>query len=140
MAAERITEKPSFPANYPEDKKAQWHRTFEEAVEAAKVDAPEGSFHHQTARREANRHFRVPLPKSYTDAMKLEPWQVLERKTVPAERVAALGHEPSGSGEHLIVVTIDGKKHFFAVPAAKQADEADEKESDKADKKGVAKK
>lgn len=119
--AEHIVEKPNFPEHFPEERKQLWHKTFAEALEQAKVDSPEGSFQHQTARREANRLLRVPVPKSYAEAMKMERWQYLERKTLGADRVTALGYETQGPGDHLVVVTIDGKKHFFAAPEARRA-------------------
>lgn len=118
-----VIEKPNFPEHFSAERQAQWHTTFVDALEQSKVDSPEGAFHHQTARREANRHFRVPILKSYADAMRLDRWQYKERKTIGADRIAALGYEPQGPGEHLAVVTIDGKKYFFAVPqrAAREA-------------------
>lgn len=119
-----IIEKPNFPEHFPEERKAQWHKTFTDALEQAKVDSPEGAFLHQTARREANRLLRVPVPKSYADAMKMERWQYLDRKTIGADRVTALGYEPQGPGEHLALVTIDGKKHFFAAPESRSTGRA----------------
>src|SRR5438067_1344197 len=117
-----IIEKPVFPAHFPEDRKEAWHKSFNEALEQAKVDNPEGGFQHQAARREANRLMRVPVPKSYADAVKMEKWQFLKRETVSAEALAAQGHEVDpGAGPHLKVVTIDGKKHIFQIPASLRA-------------------
>jgi hypothetical protein len=126
-----IIEKPNFPEHFPEERKAQWHKAFNDGLEQAKVDSPDGAFLHQTARREANRLMRIPVPKSHADAMKMERWQYLERKTIGADRIAALGYEPQGPGEHVVLVTIDGKKYFFAAPAgqAKAAEAA--KDADK---------
>jgi len=122
-----ITEKPVFPAHFPEDKKEAWHKSFNEALEQAKVDNPEGAFQHQAARREANRLLRVPVPKSYADAMKLEKWQILKRETVSAEKLASEGHDVDPTaGDHIKVVTIDGKKHVFQVPAGKRGAAAQE--------------
>ncbi|HLZ93366.1 MAG TPA: hypothetical protein VKQ28_16800 [Candidatus Acidoferrum sp.] len=115
-------EKQTFPEHFPPERQELWHKTYADAMEQSKVDAPEGAFHTQTAKREANRHLRVPVLKSYADAMKLERWQYKERKTLGADRIAALGHDPQGPGEHLAVVTIDGKKYFFAVPGARRAE------------------
>lgn len=130
MAPATIIEKPSFPANFPEEKKAAWQKSFDEAMEQAQVDNA-GAFAHQTARKEANRHLRVPVPKSHADAMRLEEWQVLSRKEVSADKVAALGYEPQGSGPHVAVVTIDGKKYFFAKPEKRtQEKEPEQKQSE----------
>src|SRR5579883_2424891 len=107
-SAEVIVEKPNFPEHFPDEKKELWHKSFNEALDQAKVDNPESGLHHQQARREANRLFRVPVPKSYAEAMKLERWQFLKRETVSAEKMTAEGAEPEVPGEHLKVVTIDG--------------------------------
>src|SRR5260370_42235712 len=107
--AEYVIEKPIFPEGFPKEKQDAWHKTYADTVEEGKAESPESTLHHQKARVEANRHLRVPTPKSYQDAKRLEKWMVL----------ASVERE----GE-VRVVTIDGKKHAFAIqtkPAAAAA-------------------
>lgn len=114
----------NFPEHFPAERKVAVLKTYEDALEQAKVDNPEG-FHRQAATREATRHFRVPALKSHADAMRLERWQYLQRDEVSAEKVASMGYETQGPGVHLRVVTIDGKKYFFGIPGGNRAEAQD---------------
>jgi len=113
---EYIIEKPTFPAGFPKEKQDAWHKTYAEALEEAKSESPESTLHHQKARTEANRHMRVPTPKSYQEAKRMEKWMVLKSEERDGE---------------LKVVTIDGKKHIFEIPASRgRAAEAGEGAAD----------
>lgn len=86
--------------------KSDWVKAFKQAV----VDFPGDEIAQRTvATREANRMFRVEHPASYGEAVAL-----------PARHVIFRGNTASGK---FGVVTIDGKKHYFDVPAAR-AEEA----------------
>lgn len=95
--------------------RAQWRSNWQKAFKQAQIDHPGDDITQRAvATREANRVFRVDEPTSYEEAMALEDFKVLDRKPV--------------AGGKLAVVTIDGKKYSFDVPAAAAAaPEAEEK-------------
>jgi hypothetical protein len=103
---------PAAPSYLPEAVAKQWSKTYETAYLQAKADNSEGSEidFTQTALREANRLLRVPVLKSYADAMKAEEWHFIKREV--------------GKDGKLHVVTADGKKHKFDVPAGKKGDDS----------------
>lgn len=92
-----------FPPNFPEKGKAQWRDTYSAALEQARVDSPDETTHRQIARREANRIFRVGEVRSYAQAKSLDDWKTISRE------------EKGGS---LHIVTIEGRKFSFLVPAS----------------------
>jgi hypothetical protein len=85
----------------------KWKATYAEAFEEAKASGQGAeSDWHQAARCEANRLLKVPVPKTYEDAMALPDWQCVLRKT---------------EGGVLKLVTIDGRKYTFDVPKKAQS-------------------
>lgn len=97
-------EPPDFPG-FPDKRKLEWKQNWLKAFKQAQIDHPGDEITQRAvATREANRVFRVEEPTGYDDAMALEEWQFLLR----AEK-----------GGQLKLVTIDGKKYSFPIPAAK---------------------
>lgn len=95
-------------APLPRAKKDEWRESYGEAFEQAAVDSPgDESAQRQAAQRAANRIFRVGKPTSYAAAASLEGWQLLSRL------------EQDGK---LTIVTIDGAKYSFDVPARPAAE------------------
>ena len=94
---------PRPPQHLPAEEQARWSKTYEAAHRDAETDHPGDAIaHKQHAMREANRLLRVPVLKSYEDAMSLKDWQVVLRKE---------------QGGKLKVVTADGKGYVFDVAA-----------------------
>ncbi len=105
-AEERNSSEPVWPAGTPEKVKVQWRKEFDAAVESMSADTADTSAQFQAARREANRILRISKPTSYSGAMALENWQVVKRAV-----------EDNAGVPTLKVVTIDGGKYSFPVPA-----------------------
>lgn len=101
-----IPEVPPVPG-LPEQVKAAWRKAYADAFKRAQVDHKDDPLmQRQVALGEANRIFRLDAPVDYDDAMDLAPWQVIKREAREGE---------------LKVVTIDGQKFSFPVPAPKPA-------------------
>lgn len=108
MAPETVVNTPEAPAILPAKWQAQWKKTYAEAFQAAQADEPDDApRQRQMARREANRMLRTPKLTSYEEAAALEDWQVVFRGEVDGV---------------LKVVTCDGKKYRFPVPASVTAE------------------
>ncbi len=103
MAPETKVAIPEAPAILPARMQAQWKKTYAEALDQAKADEPDDPQRQRMlARREANRMLRTPKLTSYEQAKSLEDWQVVFR----------------GEADGVLkVVTFDGKKYRFPVPA-----------------------
>ncbi len=87
----------------PRDFAARWEQIWAKAFKAAEVNHPgDETEQRAVATREANRLFAVDEPENYEQAMAIEGWKVLHR---------------GASGGVLKLVTIDGKKYSFPVPA-----------------------
>lgn len=100
----------------PEAKRDEWRASYAAAFEQAMLDAGgDESAARQAAHRDANRMFRVPKPTSLKAARALEDWQLISRKD---------------SGGTFSIVTIDGARFSFAVPAA-PAEKAKDEGKDK---------
>jgi hypothetical protein len=103
MAIEVQVPKVPCHAGVPEGVKNRWRDEYRKAYTQSMQDTSgDEQASRQTATKEANRVFRVSAPESHADAVKLAPWQVAHRS------------ERDGN---LHVVTIDGRKHKFAIPA-----------------------
>jgi len=95
---------PQFPG-MPRDFAARWENAYVRAFKQAEVNHPgDDTEQRAVATREANRLFAVYEPESYEEAMAIESWKVLHRDEF---------------GTELRVVTIDGKKYRFPLPARK---------------------
>jgi hypothetical protein len=94
---------PEAPALLPSSVKAEWRRAYaSESQRLAGDDSLSDSDRRQGALREANRLLRVPEVESYQEAQRLAEWQVVHREVRDGQ---------------LKVVTIDGHKYSFPVPA-----------------------
>ena len=71
----------------------------------------------QAAEREANKLLSVPAPEGYTEALALPEWQVLTRREKSVEKSV----DDESATRVLLVVTIDGRKFRFPVPAEQVA-------------------
>lgn len=116
MAPEAVVNTPEAPSILPAKLQAEWRKTYADALEAARADEPDDPARQRLlARREANRILRTPKLTSYESAMQLEDWQVLFRGEVDGV---------------LKVVTCDGKKYRFPVPARRASQAAAEAKAD----------
>jgi hypothetical protein len=99
---------PGAPAGLPAAVESRWKQAYAQAFKEAKVDEPEQpNAWPQLAYRAANKSIRVPDPESFSDACKLEDWQVIHR----AEKIE--------KGVNVLkVVTRDGRKFSFPVVRA----------------------
>ena len=103
MATEEINI-PEAPKCLPAKQQDEWKKSYEKAFRQALRDYPENDTQQrQFAMREANRLLSVPEPKSHEEASALPAHQVMLREEVEGE---------------LRIVTTDGKKYAFPVPAA----------------------
>lgn len=108
-------------APLPAAKQREWRDTYAKALKQAKVDVPEDGMEQRTrALKEANRMFRIDEPASYSEAMAMEPWQLIKREQ---------------HGVRLHVITIDAKGLWFDIPRS-----VDEGDVAKANEKAAAKK
>jgi hypothetical protein len=93
---------PQFPG-VPRDFAGRWETAYARAFKQAEVNHPgDETEQRAVAAREANRLFAVDEPENYEQAMSIEEWKCLHR-------------EPFG--KELRLVTIDGKKYRFPLPA-----------------------
>lgn len=116
-----MAEKTNVPAvphfeGMPRDFASRWETAFVKALRQAEINHPgDETEQRAVATREANRLFAVEEPETYEQAVALEPWKVLQRR------------ESEGK---LKLVTIEGKKYSFAIPARKEAAKGTGKEKD----------
>ena len=100
---------PQFPG-MPKDFAGRWTVAYARAFKQAEQNHPgDETEQRAVATREANRLFAVDEPENYEQAMAIESWKVLHR-------------EPFGNV--LKVVTIDGKKYAFPLPAPAEQEKA----------------
>src|SRR4051812_34772933 len=117
---ERETEeiqRPEPPPHFGRAMVKKWNDVFDQALKdlaGQYADDPGGL--RQAAVREANRLQRVPAPRNYDEAMKLEEHQFILRKI--------------GEDGRLRVLTSEGREHFFKVPAGAPAAAKSGKEKD----------
>jgi hypothetical protein len=105
---EVMAERPNVPlpqliGTEPKEFIGQWQLAYQKALKQAEVNYPgDETEQRAVASREANRLFAVDEPETYEQAMAIEPWKCLHRQVF---------------GNVLKVVTIDGKKYSFPIPA-----------------------
>lgn len=113
MATETL---PTPPAHLPAALQKKWSNTYEAALKQAEVDIPnDEAGQKQFARRAANQLLRIEAPASHKEAAALV--DAFQNKTADAWKVIGHGRRVIKGVEHLQVVTSDGKKHAFPVPA-----------------------
>jgi hypothetical protein len=94
---------PAAPKHLPAAKQDEWKKAYAAAFKKAQSDYPDQiAVQSQFALREANRLLQVPEVKDYAGAMALPEYLVLQREVIEGV---------------LCVITADGKKYKFAVPA-----------------------
>jgi hypothetical protein len=95
---------PDAPALLPAELQQQWKKTWLKEFKQAQIDHPGDEPEQQsTAARMANRLLSPDEPESYEDAIAMPNWQCMQRI------------EKNGK---LWVVTINGKKFSFDIPAS----------------------
>lgn len=115
-------EVPTAPAHLPAALQKKWSKTYVDAHKQAQVDLPnDAAGQKQAARKEANKLIRIDAPESHKEAAAMVA--DFQAKNDDAWKVIGHGKRVIQGVEHLQVVTSDGKKHSFPVPAAKAAKE-----------------
>jgi hypothetical protein len=111
---------PSAPAHLPAALQNKWSKTYAAAHTQAQTDIPnDASGQKQAARKEANKLLRIAAPASHKEAAAMV--EDFQAKNDDAWKVIGHGKRVIQGVEHLQVVTSDGKKHAFPVPAGKAA-------------------
>ncbi len=115
MADEKI-QTPTPPAHLPAALQKKWSSTYVDAFRQAQLDIPnDEAGQKQAARKDANKLLRIKAPESHKEAVALV--EAFQKKTDDAWKVLGHGTRKIGGVDHLHVVTSDGKKHIFPVPA-----------------------
>jgi hypothetical protein len=102
-----IVDMPKPPAHLPAEAVQLWKNGFAWAYKSEKDDYPtKPQRWRKAAIKAAAKAIAIPQLESFTDAMKLDPWQFIYREQVKAD-----------NGLVLKVVTCEGKKYSFPVPS-----------------------
>ena len=101
---------PDAPTHLSDKAAKLWAATYTKAFAQAKIDTPDNDSAQRTAAlKAANALLAVPAPTSAAEIDALDDWQFLTRGTRSANGV-----------DTRFVVTTDGRKYSFPVPAAKK--------------------
>jgi hypothetical protein len=108
---------PAAPRTLPPKLQSDWRKKYVGAYKQSQADYPDNPvLQEQFALREANLMLRSPELKSYQDAVDLQEHQLARtHEGKPARQETEDGK--------LKVVTADGKKYSFDVPAKKKKDD-----------------
>jgi hypothetical protein len=116
------TNTPTPPAHLPAALQKKWSKIYDDALAQAEQDIPNSdSLQRAAALKEANKLLRVAKPESHKEAAALvkafqdgkdEGWQII-----------AHGKRTIKGVDHLSIVTADGQRHLYPIPAGKGATE-----------------
>jgi hypothetical protein len=98
---------PKPPAHLPAEAVQLWRNSFASAYKSERDDYPaKPQRWRKAAIKAAAKAIAISQLESFEDAMKLQPWQFIYREQVTTDH-----------GQVLKVVTSEGKKYYFPVPA-----------------------
>jgi hypothetical protein len=111
---------PNPPAHLPKALQIQWSKNYAAALKQAMTDIPADESGQRTAaRREANKLLRVPKPETHKDAAALV--EAFQSKSEDGWKIIAHGRRKVDGVDHLSIVTADGQKYLYPVPAEKRS-------------------
>jgi hypothetical protein len=111
---------PNPPAHLPKSVAANWTKTYRDTLKQATADLPENpSGQHTTALRAANALVKVQEPENHEQAAKLV--EAFKNGSEDGWKIIAHGTRNIAGKEHLAIVTANGRKHLYPVPAGKPA-------------------
>jgi len=108
---------PQPPEHLPESLQKKWQATYAAALKQAQVDIPgQEALQKAAARKEANKLQKVAMPEDHAGAAKLV--DALKKGGEDAWKLIAHGVRKIKGVDHLSIVTSDGQKGLFPIPAA----------------------
>jgi hypothetical protein len=111
---------PKPPAHLPKHVAEKWSATYAAVLKQTaqeQGDRPEERTQHVAALKAANVHVRVAPPESYSEAAKMI--EDFQQKKPDGWKIISHGTRTIGGEPHIQVVTVNGKKVSFPIPAKK---------------------
>jgi len=109
---------PTAPAHLPAALQKKWSNNYADALEQAQIDIPnDPSAQRSAALREANKLLKVKMPEDHKGAAALV--KAFQEKADAGWQILAHGTRQIKGVAHLSIVTADGQKGLFPIPAEK---------------------